>query len=457
MIGFRQRVLAIACLSATVTACVAARGQSPAVSPVAIKREVTLGAKPGQLDILRTVTSASAFAAVVSDAAGVLAVAHAPQPTVTKAKPWDFEATNDPQVSVFRLDAQGEVGAAASIRLPSAPKLASRRHYPLALAAHPKLPLLYVWQDVVAPAEGAPADDPKTDGFRHLHIYDISSAEPRLVQSAAEGEAFSRANYAGAIAFDRTAGRLFVPNMQRRTKLGFAPSIGYLHLADDGLVVPDTNETAETAAGGKGTTPDRTAAVTAAARKVYLEQVRLGKVPERTVRQAASATSTFGESPCGLGFHNISDDITIVCGALGPVTWDEGNRRGQFNTYSFYPAVGIGYRYRMVAHPTLPVVFFTGLTSGFVFRVEHVDGFTTMLPQRGTMAPVIITSPPLLVGSRPLLVCSSEGLLHLIGFDAEGAFNGERTDVALPSRKVEALAYSAKYDRLYTTVPEVKK
>lgn len=398
------------------------RAQSPALSPIVTKREVSLVGKPGTLDVLTKVPAASAFVSVVSDTAGVLAVAHAPQPTVTKAMPGDYEITNDPDVTLYRLDAKGELGATTSIRLPRAPKLAARRHYPLALAAHPKLPLLYVWQDVIVSGEASPAkpdptDDFAGDGFRHLHVYDLSSPEPRLVQSALGGESFSRGNYAAALAFDRNAGRLFLPNLQRRIKTGFATAIGYIKLRDDGKLVDDS----------PAAEPD------------------------------AAKVSLYGESPCGLGFLNLSDTRTIVCAGLGPATWDEANRRGQLSVMTFFPTVGGGYRYRMVQHPTLPVLFLTGLGGNYVFRVEHVDGFMTMFPQRGLLPDAVLTSPPVIVGKRPFVACYSLGVLHLLGFDAEGYFNGERTDIPLSTRKVEALAYSAKYDRLYVTHEEAKK
>jgi hypothetical protein len=394
-----------------------AHGQSPAASPVAAKRELTIDGKPGELDILRKVPAASAFAAVVNEPAGALVVAHAPQPSYAKSLPEHFEITDEPDLTLFRLDAKGEAGAGTPLRLPRAAKLVKRRQYPLALATHPKLPLVYVWQDVVAPAEGAAPDDFAGDGFKHLHIYDVSSPKPKLLQSACGGETFSRGNPAAAIDLDRNAARLFLPNMRRPTKIGFASAIGYMKLGDDGLLA------------------DPTPAAEAEAPKLSL----------------------FSETPCGLGFHNLSDDITLVCAGLGPATWDEGNRRGQLGVVTFFPAIGVGYRYRMVVHPTIPVVFLTGISTGALFRVEHVDGFLTMWPQRATLADALLTSPPVLVGKRSLLACYGTGKLHLVGFDEAGFLNGERIDIAPSPRKVEALAYSAKYDRLYLTIEEAKK
>jgi hypothetical protein len=417
--GLRCRFIVLVCVaSSSMFVGEHLHAQSPALTGVHAKRELTLKGTPGELDILRKVPTASGFAAVVSDAAGALVVAHAPQPTYTQALPEHFPIADDPDVTVYRLDAQGEVGAAAPIRLPRAAKLAARRQYPLSVAVHPKLPLLYVWQDVVAPAEKAPPDDQATDGFKHLHLYDLSVSPPKLLQSACHGESFSRGNAAAVIGLDRAGSRLFIPNMQRRTKTGLASMIGYLKLAADGKVADDTP------------------AAYAAAAKVSL----------------------YGESPCGLGYYDVSDTVTILCAGLGPCTWDEQNRRAQLNVLTFFPSVGAGYRYRMAVNPTTSTVYLTGLGSSNLYRVEHVDGFFTMWPQRALFdGGLLITSPPVVVGKRPLVACSTVGFVHLVKLDAEGYFTGERTDIALTSRKVEALAYSAKYDRLYATYEEVKK
>lgn len=398
-----------------------ALGQPPALT-LRQKREISLKGAAGDLDILRKVPTASAFLATVSDAAGALVVAHAPQPTYTQALPEHFPITDDPDLTVYRLDAQGEVGPGeigkgTPLRLPRAAKLAARRQYPLALAVHPKLPLLYVWQDVVAPAEKAPPDDQAGDGFKHLHIYDLTATPPKLVQSACYGENFSRGNAGAGLGLDRSGTKLFLPNLQRRTKIGWAPMIGYMKLAADGKLADDTPAAYE----------------------------------------AAAKTSLYGETPCGLGYYDVSETVTIVCAGLGPCTWDERNRRAQLNVMTFWPTVGAGYRYRMAVHPRLPILYLSGLGSSNLYRVEHVDGFLTMFPQRGALEGLVVTSPPVVVGKRSLVACSTSGVVHLAKLDAEGFFTGERVDILLTSRKVEGLAYSAKFDRLYATFEEVKK
>jgi hypothetical protein len=440
---------------------VASSSMTFAQSPPA-NREVKLVAKPGELDILRTVATPAASSAVVSDAGGVLAVALKPVALSNKQKQAGQKQQNGPHIALYKLDAQGEIASTspALITLPRSKKFpVERQCAALSLVAHPKLPLLYVWQDALPLTKNDGPDAAPPDDHAHLQVYDLASAEPALVQSTAQGETYASGIWAGAIAFDLTASRLFVPNMQRRTTTTVVPAIGYLRVADDGAVIPNEEEAAAAVAvGGKGTTADRSGSVSLAARKAYLEQIRTGKVLDRVVRYATSATSTFAGFPAGLGFFNVSDDVTLVAGPLGPVTWDEANRRAQFNSVVFYPVVGIGYQYRMIGHPKLPVVFLTGLTSDRLYRMEHVDGFLTMLPQRALLGgATAITSPPVLLGDRPLLACGSANLLHLIGFDIAGLFNGERTDVPVANSTVEAIAYSPKFDRLYVAVEEGAK
>src|SRR6185295_7665918 len=146
-----------------------------------------------------------------------------------------------------------------------------------------------------------------------------------------------------------------------------------------GLVLPDEEDDAAlqvTGNAGKSTTTDQ-AGLKLAARRAYLAEAKAGKLPHRFTRAATSVSATFAGYPCGLSFFPVSETVTIVGGALGPVTWDEGNRRAQFTSIALHPLVGAGYLLRLAGHPKLPVIFVTGLNSNSIFRVEHVDGFLT--------------------------------------------------------------------------------
>jgi len=309
-------------------------------------------------------------------------------------------------------------------------------------------------------AEAAAAEEKLlTDGFEHLHVFDIGSAEPKLVESLATGPGYYRGARAGSIALDLEAKRLFVPNLRRKGPTGDpVPSVGFLRLDDAGGVVDDSAGEVETAAGEGKKSAAEAAAVRAAARKAYLEQVRSGNVLPRNTRNAAASSYTFGGYPAGLGFVPVSETITVVAGALGIVTWDEANRRAHFNTVGFYPLVGIGYMYRLSLHPKLPVIFVSGLNSGWIYRIEHVDGFPTLLPQRGVLEGVTaLATPPVTVGDRPLVALGGKEMLHLVEIDGAGYFTGKRTDVPVKCPSVSALTYSPRFDRLYVTEEAPKK
>jgi hypothetical protein len=422
----------------------------PASAPT--RREMPITGTTGTFDRLVSVPAGSARAIVVSDVAGVLAAAH----------PVDMKQTGGPHISLYRLNSDGLLDAAPprQITLPVPDGAGEVRNFALAMAAHPKLPLLYVWQDMVVPeparplpkAEAAAAEAKLlTDGFEHLHVYDLSSAEPRHVQSFATGPGYHRGARAGAIAFDLEAERLFVPNLRRVGPTGEGmPSIGFFKLDDAGRIVDDSE--GEVAVGATATKAKDDGAVRLAARKAYLEQVRSGRVLPRNTRNAAAISYTFGGYPAGLGFVPVNEHVTVVAGALGIVTWDESNRRARFNNVGFYPLVGVGYLYRLSLHPKLPVIFVSGLNSGWIYRMEHVDGFPTLVPQRGVLAGVTaIASPPVTVGDRPLVAVGGKEALHLVEIDAAGMFTGKRTDVPLKNPSVSAVEYSRKFDRLYVS------
>ena len=93
---------------------------------------------------------------------------------------------------LFRsLDGAGlPAGAPTWITLPKPAVLATNVNYPLGLQFHPKLPLLYVWQDITAP----PGDKQEKHAafsnhleFDHLLLYAIKPGALELVQTGARG------------------------------------------------------------------------------------------------------------------------------------------------------------------------------------------------------------------------------------------------------------------------------
>jgi len=134
--------------------------------------EIKVSAQDSTIPNLIVVTLPSpASCATVSDTLNLLAVGQ--------------KDGKEPHVLLYALDAQGQPTAAAPspITLPRPAALAKDLNYPLSLAFHPRLPLLYVWQDVEVPhVYGVPNDPAPCANVDHLLIYDVAKSPPALVR-----------------------------------------------------------------------------------------------------------------------------------------------------------------------------------------------------------------------------------------------------------------------------------
>src|SRR5262249_23197112 len=105
------------------------------------------------------------------------------------------------QISLFRLDAQGKPsGAPIVIKLPRSAFLDKRSSFVFSLLFHPKLPLLYAWQDAEPVAGGVSAEDPALKDFDHLTIITLDGPAPQLALSLARGQRFAIGGRAGSLA-----------------------------------------------------------------------------------------------------------------------------------------------------------------------------------------------------------------------------------------------------------------
>jgi hypothetical protein len=390
------------------------------------------------IDFVRPIVAPIARCAAQSDMANRVAFGH---------------DGREPQISLFRLDDKGEVvGERIGINLPKPAALAARLNTPLCLAFHPKLPLLYAWQDLMVPREGEPKDDPANDGFHHLAIYDISSAEPKLIESHGTGEGFARRNEAGSIAVSPDGSRIFVPNLGRKNARGdYLPAIGYFRLNEKGLPI-DEDDSATVAGETSKPSKDRVATLGKAARSATYSKDKAAGIHIYATRLTVNTAATFAAYPCGLGYVPISDDITLVAGPLGPITWDETNRLGQFTCLTMYPLAGAGYRYRIASHPTLPVIYLSGVLTSYLYRVHHADGFITMLPQNVTLPSATIYSPPVVLAKRKQIAVGGKSVIWLVKIDEQGNYLPEYVQTAVDSATVDSLVYSEKFDRLYVAI-----
>lgn len=392
------------------------------------------------LEFVQQVLAPGSRCAALSDQAHMLAIGHRPGKDV-------------PHVSLFRLDAEGTAAdKAIPLKLPRSEVLKERANFPVSLAFHPQLPLLYVWQDI-EPAKMATGEDPAVKELDHLLIYNIEGQVPELLLALARGPEFALGQTAGSLALDRAGRRLFLPNVCTKAPgaAAITPAVGVLPLDFLGLPLLGEKGPAEEKLPAD---PRKATALRDTRVGECKTALQAGKLPGKMlVSDAASPLSGF---PTGLGFVPVSDDVVIMGGTYGPVVWDEGNRRARFNHFFLHANYGAPYVDRLSAHPTLPVVYFSVLRTHWIYRMEHADGYLTLVPQQATLADTTMQSAPVVLTKRHLVAVGGVNRVGLPRIDATGAFKAEaRTDLSVHNPAVEALAYSEKFDRLYVAVEKL--
>ena len=289
-------------------------------SPFAPGGEITVKLTPTEHDkapYVVPLVAPGASCAAAGDSVGMVAVGH--------------KVDKQARLSLFRLDAQGKpTGAPVVVKLPKPAALATRDTYPLSLAFHPSLPLLYVWQEVEGlKGDPVPPDEPAWKDFDHLLIYAIDK-EPELLVTLCRGQPFHTGNVAGSLGLDVANGLLYVPNLRFGKKNPpEGGAVGWFHLGGDGLpvegdTVPDKVE---------AVVPVAKAATTRAARAAALRTATTAGKPVGAFRHTPENTYGFGWHPSGAGFVPISRDVFIGCGPYGPVTWNGGDRRARAQVF----------------------------------------------------------------------------------------------------------------------------
>jgi hypothetical protein len=84
-------------------------------------------------------------------------------------------------------------------------------------------------------------------------------------------------------------------------------------------------------------------------------------------------------------------------------------------------------------------------------RFEYADGNFTLVPRQGNVTNYI-TSAPVVMGKRKCVAYGSNYRVVGVKLDDQGRFLRESVQATVPSPRIEALAYSDKFDRLYVPV-----
>ncbi len=371
---------------------------------------------------LSKVVVPDASCAAVSDALSLVVVGRA--------------GKDDRHLAVFRLDAQGRAGGEPTwITLPKPEALAANFNYPLGLLFHPKLPLLYVWQDVDAsPVEkqGNHPEFAKHLEFDHLVIYEIKDGALEMVHASTRGTGFHCGQGAGTVGLDFDAKHLFVPNATGETpKEG---GIGMFALDGEGLPV------------------DAPAETIAPKSKTATVQARVGKdVNGKYNRLAVIPKSRRTNSllPTGTGWFAAREALVMggYSGCLVNDTQNGGLRQAWFHI----PGDLVG-PCAIAGHPTAPALYICLQDHTHFYQIAQTDGYPSLMPQVATVTGAHMTGIPVVIPKRACIAIGDTKSLHLLGLDAEGRLNGKGERLKLECGIAKGLAYSEKHDRLYVAV-----
>jgi hypothetical protein len=395
-------------------------------------------------DNLVRVSAPAASLAVVHDDLGWLLFAH--QAKYAEA-----------QVTLHHLEAEGKLGEPILLKLPKPAALAKYPSYATGLAFHPKLPLLYVWQDIEFPKDErkvplplAATDAAAVAEFDHLLIYSLESGKPELLVGLARAPQFVYSRPAGSVAVDQAGERLYVPNIAGDPR-NTGTTIGSYVLYPDGIPIVGTVE--DSKALDEKPTAEARAAHIAAIQSAH--QARKPVAPQRIAPAGGYHFYPDSAVGSGIGFVPVGRDkvLTGAYHATGLVSWTPEERQCRLQSYQI--ASEYNYKYPS-AHPTLPQVYVSDFGSGKIYRFEHADANITLVPQRAELAAAHLSTPPVILRKANKLAVGGHQRVFLVSLDDRGKFKPERQQMLVGNHYIQALAYSEKYDRLYAAVEKGK-
>lgn len=331
-------------------------------------------------------------------------------------------------VSLVKLDAKGNPAPyAISWKIPHSPALVKHPNFAISAAFHPKLPLLYVWQDLNIPYSNSPPATPaELMTFDHLHIYSLAKEPPELIASLCRGPQYQFGFSGGQVHVDAAAEHLYVPNL-REVKNPGVLIFGRFKLDPDGLPFIDDAQAKQPAA-------VRVKALSAA-----------NPAPQQIC--PIDYVYLFPMNPWGAGhsFIPMGKDAILSSSHYGAMTWRPNDK--PFQMY------GLPLRTRgnhlLCAHPALPAVFATAADTDSFNRFEQSDGFVTGLPRQYTLEKHRFTSAPAVLPKQKLLAIGGQHHVYVFSLDDLGYPALEATKVHVFNPEIRALVYSEKFDRLY--------
>jgi len=366
---------------------------------------------------LTQVVVSNALCAAVSDAASLFVVGH--------------RVSNDQHLAVFRLDANGKpTGEPARLSLPKPAVLVKETNYPLGLLFHPRLPVLYVWQDITAPSQDKQEKHAAFTNwleFEHLLIYAVKPTGLELVETAAHGMGFHCGLSGGTVGLDAAGKTLFLPNSIGATY--DEAGIGYYALDEQGLPV-DSDE----ADSGKA--------------RVKPGKEKVGT--SRFVRTVAAMQRkrTHRYYPSGAGWF-AGREAMVMGGYSGCMSADFQGKNLRQAWFSTLEHVG---HCVLAGHPSQPALYLAMQNTPRLFQVAHADGYVSLLPQVATVKGAQFLGAPVVLTQQARVAVSAGKSVCLFGLDQAGQLDGKVEQVPLFSAAVRGMTYSEKRGRLYVAV-----
>ena len=375
-------------------------------------------AREGKLDLLTRVMLAEPASAALSDPHGLLAFCH-------------DRLMTDAHVSLVKLDAKGNPSPAPlSWKIPHLPALTKNPNYALSAVFHPKLPLLYVWQDFTFHYVNPP---PKTPAemyqFNHLLIYDVAKESPELLASLCRGEQYVFGFHGGNLAIDTGGSFLYVPNL-REIKNAGSMQVGRFKLDADGF--PDLGE--------------KEAKAPRAVRAKRLTD--LNPAPHQITPVDYVYVFAMNQWGVGQSFIPLGNEAVLATGYQGLFAWHPDDKNIQVHGL---PLKKPG-RHLLGMHPQLPALFATTVDSKSLSWVEQTDGFLTRLPRQFIFPHSKLYSPPVVLAKTNQLAVGGQHAVFILNLDAKGMPAAECMKASVFNPTVKALVYSERFNRLYVGV-----
>ena len=346
-------------------------------------------------------------------------------------------------LAVYPLDEHGEPKRdnVQQVELPRPESLKAFRHFALSVVFHPRLPLLYVWQDLDAPRANAEQQKAIYGEFDHLLVYSVGIDGLKPVKTTGRGEQFAYHRTSGRLAIDPGGRRIYMPNLRDPRPGHNRGALGYFELDENGMPkpVPVPIEGELDAYG--------------------LPKTELKMRPFFTVipREILHPHLGWGyATPMDLP----TEKVVLFSAIGGLAVWDTENRRGTINhvVVPRHGASSWGGNFHILEHPKLPVVYGFQDHGEWVYRIEHADGYPTLLPATVRIAGARFHSLPVVMTRRNSLAVGLEnGAVFTMELTADGHLTDRTTRIRVgDGRSVRAVAWSDKFDRLYAAVEETK-